>query len=45
MLVVMGVSEKRIKDVSFGKEKPKATCHEENCWEQNRRVDFIHSQS
>ncbi len=44
MLVVMGIPEKRIKDVSFGKEKPQATCHEEKCWEQNRRVDFVHKQ-
>ncbi len=42
MLVAQGVSAKRIKDVSFGKEKPAATCHEEKCWEQNRRVDFVH---
>ncbi len=45
MLAAMGIPAKRIKDVSFGKEKPKASCHEEKCWEQNRRVDFAHSQS
>ncbi len=44
MLVAMGIPAKRIKDVSFGEAKPKATCHEEQCWEQNRRVDFVHQQ-
>ncbi len=44
MLVAMGIPGERIKDTSFGKEKPKATCHDESCWQQNRRVDFAHSQ-
>ncbi len=43
-LVTLGVSEKRTKGVSYGKEKPKATCHEEKCWAENRRVDFVHNQ-
>lgn len=43
-LVTLGVSEQRAKDVSYGKEKPKATCHEEKCWAENRRVDFVHTQ-
>ncbi len=42
-LVLLGAPEDRIETISFGKEKPKATCHEESCWSQNRRVDFVHS--
>ena len=39
-LVILGVPDTKIEAVSFGKEKPKATCPEEKCWSQNRRVDF-----
>ncbi len=42
-LVLLGAPEDRIETISFGKEKPKATCHEASCWDQNRRVDFVHS--
>ncbi|MGC4060750.1 MAG: peptidoglycan-associated lipoprotein Pal [Aquabacterium sp.] len=41
-LTLLGVSEGQIETVSFGKEKPKADCHDESCWSQNRRVDFVH---
>jgi peptidoglycan-associated lipoprotein len=41
-LETLGVSANQIKTVSFGKEKPRSTCHEEKCWKENRRVDFIH---
>ena len=41
-LVLLGVPESRIETVSFGKEKPRATCHNESCWSQNRRADFVH---
>ena len=41
-LTVLGVSADRIEATSFGKEKPRATCHDESCWSQNRRVDFAH---
>ena len=40
-LVVLGAPDDRIEATSFGKEKPRATCHEESCWSQNRRVDFV----
>lgn len=40
-LVALGVSESRISTVSFGKEKPRALCHAEQCWSQNRRADFV----
>jgi peptidoglycan-associated lipoprotein len=42
-LVLLGVGSARIDTVSFGKEKPRALCHEEKCWAQNRRADFVDS--
>ena len=42
-LALLGVSKSRIETVSFGKEKPRALCHDEKCWSQNRRADFIES--
>ena len=44
-LVMSGIPEQRIKDVSYGEEKPRAGCHEEKCWQENRRVDFVHTPS
>lgn len=41
-LLNMGVADSRIEAVSFGSEKPRATCHDESCWSENRRVDFAH---
>ena len=41
-LSVLGVPGDRVEATSFGKEKPRATCHDESCWSQNRRVDFAH---
>ncbi len=40
-LTLMGVAQGRIEAVSFGKEKPRALCHEEKCWTENRRTDFV----
>jgi peptidoglycan-associated lipoprotein len=40
-LVLLGVSGDRIETISFGKEKPRETCHEEKCWAANRRADFV----
>ena len=42
-LSVLGVSDDRVEATSFGKEKPRATCHDESCWSQNRRDDFVHA--
>jgi peptidoglycan-associated lipoprotein len=42
MLEVLGVSATQIKTVSYGEEKPRMTCHEEKCWQENRRADFDH---
>ena len=41
-LELLGVSTTQIKTVSLGEEKPRLTCHEEKCWQENRRDDFIH---
>jgi peptidoglycan-associated lipoprotein len=40
-LGVLGVSADRVEATSFGKEKPRATCHDDSCWSQNRRDDFV----
>jgi len=41
-LLLLGAPDDRIEAISFGKEKPKATCPDESCWSQNRRTDFVH---
>jgi len=41
-MVLLGVPETRIETVSFGKEKPRALCHDDTCWSVNRRADFVH---
>ena len=41
-LVLMGIAAARIREVSFGEEKPRAFCHDETCWQKNRRVDFVY---
>lgn len=41
-LRTLGVSAVRIEAISFGREKPRAACHEEKCWAENRRVDFVY---
>jgi peptidoglycan-associated lipoprotein len=40
-LVSLGVSADRLTTVSFGKEKPFCTEHNETCWQQNRRGHFV----
>lgn len=42
MMSVLGVSDVQIETVSFGEEKPRATCHDESCWAENRRVDIVY---
>ena len=37
-LVSRGVTEGRIRTISFGKERPVATCDAQQCWNQNRRA-------
>lgn len=40
-LVSLGLSGGRISTVSYGKEKPFATGHNEQAWAQNRRAHFV----
>ncbi len=37
-----GTSAGQINLVSYGEEKPVATCHDESCWSQNRRVEIVY---
>lgn len=39
-LEVFGVKPAQLEAVSWGKEKPKATGHDESAWAQNRRADL-----
>jgi peptidoglycan-associated lipoprotein len=40
-LVSFGVAPDRIATISYGEERPFATCHDESCWSQNRRAHFV----
>jgi peptidoglycan-associated lipoprotein len=37
-LVAKGVAAARMKTISYGKERPVATCDDISCWSQNRRA-------
>ncbi len=39
-LVKLGISSDRMRTISYGKEKPFCTDHDEACWQQNRRAHF-----
>ena len=41
-LMAVGASASNIETVSFGKEKPRCTEHNESCWWQNRRSDIVY---
>jgi peptidoglycan-associated lipoprotein len=41
-LVQQGVSADRIRTISYGKEKPFCTEHNEQCWQENRRAHFVY---
>jgi len=43
-LVKLGVPASSIKTISYGKEKPICTEHNEACWQQNRRAHFAYGQ-
>jgi len=43
-LVTLGISGSRISTISYGKELPLCTEHDESCWSQNRRDHFVVSQ-
>lgn len=40
-LVQNGISNARIRTVSFGKERPVAVCNDISCWSQNRRAQTV----
>jgi peptidoglycan-associated lipoprotein len=40
-LVSLGISADRMTTVSYGKERPVCTEHNESCWQQNRRAHFV----
>lgn len=42
-MTALGVSDAQMEAVSFGKEKPKATGHDEASWSQNRRADIVYA--
>ena len=39
-LVQLGVSGDKLKTISYGKERPQCTDHDEACWQKNRRAHF-----
>jgi peptidoglycan-associated lipoprotein len=41
-LALLGVRDNQVEAVSYGKEKPAATGHDEAAWQQNRRADFVY---
>jgi len=45
-LISRGVSNERIRTISYGKERPVAVCNDISCWSQNRRaVNVLHQTS
>ena len=40
-LVDLGIPEENLQVISFGKEKPFCTEHNQTCWQQNRRGHFV----
>ena len=42
MMSLMGAKPEQMESVSFGEEKPRAECHDESCWSQNRRTDIVY---
>jgi len=39
-LVQLGVPGDKLKTISYGKERPQCTDHDESCWQKNRRAHF-----
>jgi peptidoglycan-associated lipoprotein len=40
-LVSVGVASDQLSTVSFGKENPVCTLHDESCWSKNRRIHIV----
>jgi peptidoglycan-associated lipoprotein len=43
-LVQLGVPTDRLRTISYGKERPVCTDHDETCWQKNRRAHFAPGQ-
>jgi peptidoglycan-associated lipoprotein len=43
MMKLLGVPERQMEAISFGKEKPKALGHDEASWGENRRSDIVYN--
>ncbi len=43
-LVTLGIAADRISTISYGKELPVCTEHEESCWSRNRHAHFVVSE-
>jgi peptidoglycan-associated lipoprotein len=43
LLILNGAAEQQVEAISYGEERPKATCHEESCWQENRRDDLTYT--
>jgi peptidoglycan-associated lipoprotein len=41
-LKLHGVPDQQMEAISYGKEKPKSICHDESCWQENRRADIVY---
>ncbi|MGE5451156.1 MAG: peptidoglycan-associated lipoprotein Pal [Acidobacteriota bacterium] len=41
-LKIYGVKDAQVESISWGKEKPKASGHDESAWSQNRRADITY---
>lgn len=37
----LGIGADRLSTISYGKERPLCTQHDEGCWWQNRRAEFV----
>ncbi len=40
-LINLGIDPNRLNTISYGEERPVASCHDESCWWQNRRDEFV----
>ncbi|HEY0563781.1 MAG TPA: OmpA family protein, partial [Methylophilus sp.] len=41
-LNLLGVQDSQIETVSYGEEKASVNCADENCYQENRRVDVVY---
>ena len=39
---LLGVQDRQIETVSYGEEKAGASCSDESCWKEDRRVDIVY---